>query len=554
MRFRNLSIVKKTLLLLTVPLVYQALLLGFLLKRQQMQTQTQQMVVHTKEVLGRMGELTRAMLTLQAAFQGFALTGNASFSKDAEGAMTQIPLMIGELKRLTQDSATQQQNLARIEQTVTTRLAWHREVSEMFRDGRSEEAMERIRKLEGKQIMDSLRAEIDTFLAIESGYDRDRVMALQRTSNLQDQLMIGGLVISAAIGLGTVTIFGRNVGRRIGKLSENSRRLVSGETLLAPMGGRDELGMLDATFHEMAKDLSAGRARERAAQFALQRRATELERVNRDLDHKNQENEMFVYSVSHDLRSPLVNLQGFSKELGLVRDDLRGLFNQAWTEQARERAVGMVDRDITESIHYIQTAVMRLSSIIDALLRLSRVGRVDYQPVVVELGAIIQRIVIALRGSIAERGATLRVLELPPVWADPTAIEQVFANLLANAVHYLDPKRPGEIEVGFCETPPPGSEGLPTYYVRDNGLGIAEAYLPKVFAIFQRLHAQHAQGEGVGLTLVKRMVERHGGRIWVESEVNAGSTFFVALPPREESPLVVAPRKESTRVKPTSEL
>ena len=257
---------------------------------------------------------------------------------------------------------------------------------------------------------------------------------------------------------------------------------------------------------------------------------------------------MFVYSVSHDLRSPLVNLQGFSKELGFARDALRGLFEGEVDEKGRVRGRKLVDRDITESIHYIQTAVMRLSAIIDALLRLSRAGRVDYQPEVVDVRKLVERVITALRSSAAEKGVEIIVGELPPAWGDPTALEQVFANLLANAVNYLDPGRPGRIEVGFCETPPPAAGGLPTYFVKDNGLGIAEAYLPKVFAIFQRLHHDAAQGEGVGLTLVQRMVERHGGRIWVESKQGEGSTFFVALPPREASPLVVAPPKESDRV------
>jgi signal transduction histidine kinase len=118
------------------------------------------------------------------------------------------------------------------------------------------------------------------------------------------------------------------------------------------------------------------------------------------------------------------------------------------------------------------------------------------------------------------------VQDLPPCWGDPTAVEQIFANLIGNAVNYLNPQRPGKIEISSIAEEP----GLRTYYVRDNGLGIPADHLPKVFVAFQRLHPNIAEGEGIGLALVRRIVERHGGRIWVESTVGEGSTFFVALP------------------------
>jgi signal transduction histidine kinase len=258
---------------------------------------------------------------------------------------------------------------------------------------------------------------------------------------------------------------------------------------------------------------------------------------------------MFVYSVSHDLRSPLVNLQGFSKELGAVRDDLRALLQGEPTESARKQAREMIEHDISEPIHFIQTAVTRLSVIIDALLRLSRAGRVEYQPELVDLSRIIARIVEAMNDTITRRGVTLiRPEKLPPVWGDPTALEQVFANLIQNAVNYLDPARPGRIEIGSVDESPPEMEGACIFFVRDNGLGIPEAHLPKVFTIFQRLHANVAPGEGIGLALVRRMVERHGGLIWVDSVAGAGSTFYVALPGKEKSPLIIAPRKESIRL------
>jgi signal transduction histidine kinase len=147
-------------------------------------------------------------------------------------------------------------------------------------------------------------------------------------------------------------------------------------------------------------------------------------------------------------------------------------------------------------------------------------------------------VVDALQGAIGQHAAVVTVRDLPPAWGDPGAIEQIFSNLIGNALNYLDPARNGRIEVGALEPEPvePVEPGEPravrmrTYYVRDNGLGIPAAYMSKVFRAFQRLHGDVASGDGIGLAVVRRTVERHGGRVWVESAEGAGSTFFVVLP------------------------
>jgi PAS domain S-box-containing protein len=271
----------------------------------------------------------------------------------------------------------------------------------------------------------------------------------------------------------------------------------------------------------------------------VRERTAELAQSNRQLAEKNAENETFVYSVSHDLRSPLVNLEGFSKELRLSCDDLRALLGGADVpEGVRRRALELLDGDVAESVQYIRTAVGRLSGIIDALLRLSRAGRVAYQPQHVDVRRVVERVVEAMRVTVAEKGAEVVVGALPPAWGDPTALEQVFANLVGNAVNYLDPQRPGRVEVGAAA--PEGGAGatrMNVYFVKDNGLGIPAAYRAKVFQAFQRLHPQAAAGEGMGLAIVRRIVERHGGHVRVESAEGEGSVLFVTLPaPAEGGP------------------
>ena len=262
-----------------------------------------------------------------------------------------------------------------------------------------------------------------------------------------------------------------------------------------------------------------------------ERSETALADANRDLAQKNQENEMFVYSVSHDLRSPLVNLQGFSRELSNLAGDIRTLLtDERLPEDIRQNAVNLVDGEMNHSIRFIQSAVTRLSSIIDALLRLSRAGRVEYQSQPVELGLVLARIVESVSGTINQKDAEIDVDDLPATFGDPTAIEQVFANLVQNALNYLDPARLGKIEVGVSARPQDAQYGCTTYYVKDNGLGIPKQYSAKVFQVFKRFHGEVAKGEGIGLAIVRRIVERHGGRVWFESQVGEGTTFFVAMP------------------------
>lgn len=297
-------------------------------------------------------------------------------------------------------------------------------------------------------------------------------------------------------------------------------------------------------FSKITRDMTAHREyQQRLASLnddlerRVELRTRELADANRDLAEKNRENETFVYSVSHDLRSPLVNLQGFSAELELTcREICETLRADDVPSAVQKRTTALIDPGMTEPVQFIRTAVTRLSAIIDALLRLSRAGRIEYQIREVHLNEVVRRIVDAMRISLNERGAEIIVHSLPSVRGDVTALEQVFANLIGNAVNYVDPSRPGLIEVGVLEEPDETDKqdlGLRTYFVRDNGLGIAAAHHPKIFQAFQRLHPTAAAGEGMGLTIVRRVVERHGGRIWLESIENKGTTFFVSLPAAE---------------------
>ena len=543
----RVTILRKGLMVLALPLLYQAVFIGLLLKRQHDLNDAQFWAMHTKKVIETTDHLFLLLVTQHSNLRAYILTSNPVFEDDLASTQKSLRAAMGDLRALIQDNRGQQGRLDQITQLAQSQLEFEDQVVAQVRTSDRDKAVSAVKTLKGKELMDDLQKSIDEFRAHEETLDTLRLETLRRSNVEQTWLLVGGMAVNLVVGGLAAGMFSREIGDRIQAVAENTRRIARGDKLPPILGGTDEIHDLDAQFHAMADALNGARFKERVYQQTLERRAAELTRANRDLSHKTQEIEMFVYSVSHDLRSPLVNLQGFSRELGTARLELQNILTGDLSDEARASAKLLIDRDVAESIHYIQTAVTRLSGIIDALLRLSRAGRVEYRPKLVELPPVISRILEAMRGTITQRKAEITVLDLAPVWADPTAVEQIFANLIGNAVNYLDPNRPGKIEIGMTEREVDDLENPLTYYVKDNGLGIADAYLPKVFAVFQRLHGSVAPGEGVGLALVRRVVERHGGKVWVESAEGVGSTFLVAFPAKPEfSPLsAVAPRKES---------
>jgi PAS domain S-box-containing protein len=288
----------------------------------------------------------------------------------------------------------------------------------------------------------------------------------------------------------------------------------------------DESGTLRG-FGKVTRDTTERKQHENEVQqltVELAKRAADLDAANRELKQKSAENERFVYAVSHDLRSPLVNLQGFSRELEVGLADLRACLGEAvLPDRVRERATAIIDGHLTESLDFMRNAVAHLSSIVEGLLRLSRVGRVEYRSDRVDMHGVVTQLAAAMHAEIVEKGAEVRIGQLPAAWGDRDAIMQVFANLIGNALQNLDASRPGVIDVGVQQD---GSSV--TYFVRDNGVGIAEDLQRKLFQSYQ-VKPGRARGEGMGLAIVKRILDRHAGRIWVESTPGTGSAFFFTL-------------------------
>lgn len=280
-------------------------------------------------------------------------------------------------------------------------------------------------------------------------------------------------------------------------------------------------------FAKVTRDMSQRKLHEQHIEQLtqeLERRVEQLGRSNRELAQQSAENEDFVFSVSHDLRAPLVNLQGFSHELALTTGTLEELLRTpAVPEDVRRRGLELTQGEMQESIGFIRNAVNHLGNIIDGLLRLSRVGRIEYASQVVDANSVIAEILASLHASVVQSGATVTVAALPEVRGDRNAIAQVFANILGNALKSLHAQRPGLIEISASADEPP------IFAIRDNGVGIPEEYQRKIFRVFQHVHESRTRGEGMGLAIVRRIVERHGGRIWFESKAGVGTTFFFTL-------------------------
>ena len=502
--FRPLTILKKAILIVSIPVFAQAIFIGILLRSVSEGAAAQKWAVHTKEVIAKTEESYRLLMGGYAGVRNLIVLEQPVERDPFVDDLNRVSGALAELRALVADNAGQQARVddiaARAREIAGGLAGIRRQLSAGQRDqtalGLDHAAL----------AIANVREVIDAMLAEESRLDLERMNRMRRSNSWHFWILIcgGGAILAMTVFLALV--FFQRVVKRVELLTDNSRRLAEGSPLNRPLRGGDELAVLDRAFREMASSL--------------------LEKQN--------ENEMFVYSVSHDLRSPLINLQGFSAELKLAAQELGRLFDDhEMPPRLREQGRKLITGTVAESVSFLHAAVDRVAGIIDSLLRLSRAGRVQFQWQTLEVGAIVQKVVDALRDSIKLKRAEITVLFLPTAWGDPTAVEQIFANLLDNAVRYLDPARPGRIEVG--SVPPDWGDGLSdvrVYYVKDNGFGIPRAYQDRIFTAFNRLHPDAAQGEGVGLVLVRRMVERHGGRIWLESEAGVGTTFFVALPAR----------------------
>jgi signal transduction histidine kinase len=349
---------------------------------------------------------------------------------------------------------------------------------------------------DGRAYVGALTHIPDTPTATWVEFPEDVVLAESRAL-LQRMLLIGALFLVAASA--SAWVLSGRITTPLGKLTAQAEAIAAGDyTPTVTSDRRDEIGRLTIASNKMASRI---RDAHHELEARVMKRTAELAAVNEEL-------ESFSYSVSHDLRAPLRHIGGFANLL--------------------ETAAGPRLQDTDRRyLKIIVDAATRMGQLIDDLLAFSRSGRSPMVTKTVDLQALVDDVQRELSSSVNGRTIRWTVHALPSVNADPAMLRQVAANLLSNAVKYTSTRAEAHIEIGTTER----HTGELTVFVRDNGVGFDMQYAHKLFGVFQRLHRlDEFEGTGIGLANVQRIVQRHGGRVWAEAEVDAGATFYFSLP------------------------
>lgn len=236
--------------------------------------------------------------------------------------------------------------------------------------------------------------------------------------------------------------------------------------------------------------------------------------------------ETLMHVISHDLRAPIVTIQGFCQELTMACNRLNELFEEeALSDQAREHLNPLVTQDIPEAVRFIRAGADNVSSVTSGILRFIRLGQMAIQWEGLDVNRLVMGIVTSMEFQLKKKEVVLQIGDLPDCMGDDVLVTQVFANLIDNAQKYLDPARPGEIVISGKTV-----NGWSAYAVADNGIGIPAEHHAHIFQVFHRLNSKQEGGQGLGLAIVRRIIDRHQGKIEVESTPGEGTTFRVYFP------------------------
>ena len=310
-------------------------------------------------------------------------------------------------------------------------------------------------------------------------------------------------------------LFGRHLNRIISYTDSLSLQNLDEKLSLRRYGSRndpDELDRLTLAINHMT-----GRIQE---DFAERRQAEQM------IAAKNRELEQIVYVASHDLRSPLVNVDGYSRELEFFLGDITRVMDEHDSADCPVEKVLLTEiPDIRNALQLIRNSTRQMDKLLKGLLQLSRSGRESLTLETVNARALLDRVLSTFDYQFREQGIVINVDPLPPCWADDTQLGQIFSNLISNAVKYRDSEKALTITISGRE-----HGGHVTYCVEDTGIGIAKEHQEKVFELFHRLDPSSNEGDGLGLTIVRQSLWRMDGTIRVESEPGQGSCFLVTLP------------------------
>ena len=445
----------------------------------------------------RLSNVLLAMRRAESGQRGYVITRNPEYLADYEAGAPRVPAVIGELHDLARDDVGLNALLPQIEELSKTKLDEMARTVDLTKRGDYAEAMRIVESGLGRNAMDDLRKVVVGALAEQVEVRNQRTVATQRNNIVLLTLTLVGSLLIVIIG-----------GLSVFLVRRNARRAEI---------ARQELAGTNANLERIVEYRTA------------------------DLTEANEEIQRFAYIVSHDLRSPLVNIMGFTSELEALRQDIFAEIEKLRTEVAtlsgqpagpapavpEGDTSSQIGRDFDEAISFIKTSIANMDRLINAVLRLSREGRRQFHPEKVDMKDLIDGIIKTVSHRAAELQATLRVEEIPPVETDPLAAQQIFGNLIDNALKYGRDGEKLQIDIRGRLTPLHA-----IYEVQDNGRGIDPADFQRVFELFRRAGKQDRPGEGIGLAHVRALVRRMGGTMGLTSELGKGSTFIVTLPRR----------------------
>jgi signal transduction histidine kinase len=454
-------------------------------------------VVHTVEVENQTNALLLEIRRAEGAARGYLLTSGPEFLADHKEAIAAIIPELEKLAYLVSDNPVQAQYVAKLRAAVDTRLGQFAKEISFTEQGKRAGATALVREAAAGSTPTAIRD-----IAEKMRIEEDRLFAL-RTANADRSQRLASVVTLAGSGL-VVALAGVSV-----FLVRRSTR------------ARDE-----------------AEAKLRDTNLNLE---TTVDERTADLREANDEIQRFAYIVSHDLRSPLVNIMGFTSEL----EELRGNIFKRIASLSRaaaqapplpESANGTTEpeldasdqelaQDFSEALGFIKSSIGKMDRLISAILNLTREGRREFKPVKIDMRELIETIVATMAHQAAEACATIRIEPLPHITSDRFALEQIFSNLIDNALKYLKPGVAGDISIrGRTKL------GFAIFDVTDNGRGIDPKDHQRIFDLFRRAGAQDRPGQGIGLAHVRALVRRLGGTMSVASELNNGSTFTITLP------------------------
>ena len=350
-------------------------------------------------------------------------------------------------------------------------------------------------------------------------YLKSNLKAVARTLRLSAAIAAGVMAISLLTAYFLAAVLQGRISQPILALAETARAVSTRQdySVRAPKVSEDELGVLTDAFNQMLGRIEASKEELRRYATELEQRVAErtheLEQRNEALRRNaaellaaNQELDAFAYSVSHDLRAPLRSIDGFSQVL-------------------LEDSGAQLDEAGRGALHRVRAASQRMATLIDDLLRLARVTRAEMRTEVVDLSGMARDIAAELQRTTPARQAEFAIAPGLTARGDPRLLRVVFENLLSNSWKYTAKQPRPRIEFGSVEV-----DGTHAFLVRDNGAGFDMKYADKLFGVFQRLHsAAEFEGTGIGLATVRRIITRHGGRIWADGAVDRGATFYFTL-------------------------